>query len=112
MQGEYIFWHLQMLAVSKDTGKDEWFNKGMVRETQAVVQGRLQLLWKGTVWMLCHGTLFTDQEQKEKEEGNGENLAPLLFLGTSQARGAGKVTRAVLGLLRELNLVGRMATSR
>lgn len=60
--------------------------------------------------MLCRGTLFTNQEQKEKGKGDGENLAPLLLLGTPQARGPGRVTWAVLGLLRELDFVGRMAT--
>lgn len=40
-----------------------------------------------------------DQERQEKEEGDGESLAPPPFLGSPPAGGRGGVTRAVLGLL-------------
>lgn len=59
-------------------------------------------------WHLVH----RDQEQQEKEEGDGENLSPLLFLGTSQAKGPRGVAWAVLGLLGQLNCGGRMTTWR
>lgn len=62
--------------------------------------------------MSCHGTSFAETKngRQEKEEGDGESLAPLPFLGTPPAGGRGGVTRTVSGLPGELNPGGSVST--